>query len=83
MIDGEIPVSELIFSIFFSMTTILDELRSKITIIDMRLLELLEERMEISKEIAHYKKEQGLPVFDPKREEELLLLYQKKVDFQV
>ena len=55
----------------------LDELRIKIDEIDKRLVEDVRERMKGSAEIGRYKREQGIPVFDPKREREVL---QKIVD---
>ena len=39
--------------------------------IDLELIKLLEQRMILSKKIGDYKKELGLPVYDPSREEEL------------
>lgn len=47
-------------------------LREEITAIDKALLTLLEKRLEIVGLIAYYKKEQGLPILDAKRETELL-----------
>ena len=55
----------------------LDELRIKIDEIDKRLVEDVRERMKVSAEIGRYKREQGIPVFYPKREREVL---QKIVD---
>ncbi|MCQ2742495.1 MAG: chorismate mutase [Bacilli bacterium] len=50
----------------------LKEARSQIDAIDKEIASLFEKRMGAAAEIAEYKKEFGLPVFDPKREEELL-----------
>ena len=47
------------------------EYRNEIEKIDSELIELLVQRMEISKKIGALKRENGLPIFDPKREEEL------------
>ena len=46
--------------------------RNNIDKIDSELADLLKKRMNISKEIAHYKQENVLPVFDKTREREIL-----------
>ena len=46
----------------------LKDYREKINGIDEQMVKLFEERMEISAEIAKYKKENGLPIFDGARE---------------
>lgn len=46
----------------------LDTLRCEIDAIDRQLLDLFQKRMNISKNIALYKSENGLAVFDPIRE---------------
>ncbi|MCL2070954.1 MAG: type II 3-dehydroquinate dehydratase [Oscillospiraceae bacterium] len=46
--------------------------RKKIDKIDAELLRLFNERMEVAAEIALYKKENGIPISDPQREQELL-----------
>lgn len=50
----------------------LSSLREKINKIDSELLIKLKERMEISKEIGIFKKENKLEILDPKREELLI-----------
>jgi len=50
----------------------LQELRKKIDEIDDGLVRLFQERMDLSAEIARYKKENNLPVHDPAREREKL-----------
>ena len=50
----------------------LGEIRNRIDNIDRKLVELMEERMEIVKEVALYKKENGIKIFDRKREEEVI-----------
>ncbi|MCR5307949.1 MAG: chorismate mutase [bacterium] len=50
----------------------LDEARIKINDIDKKMAELFESRMEASKSIAEYKKENGLSIEDSKREVELI-----------
>jgi len=47
-------------------------LRENINSIDDSLIKLLSERMEISKNIAQYKKDNALPVYDSAREQEIL-----------
>ena len=46
----------------------LQEARSKIDALDGQMAGLFEERMALAAEIARYKKENGLPVFDAQRE---------------
>lgn len=50
----------------------LKDYRKKIDKTDAELLRLFKERMSIAKEIALYKKERGIPVYDPARESEKL-----------
>lgn len=49
----------------------LEELRQKIDEIDHKILELLAERLKLSPKIAALKREQGLSIEPPDREEEL------------
>ncbi len=53
-------------------TESLAELRSRIDAVDDRLVELLTERMRISREIGRYKRAHNLPVLQSQRYEELL-----------
>ena len=46
--------------------------RMAIASIDEQIAELFEKRMEAIKDIADYKKEHNLPIFDAQREKELL-----------
>ena len=46
----------------------LGEIRNMIDHIDRKLVELIEERLEIVKEVALYKKENNMKIFDRKRE---------------
>lgn len=46
----------------------LDALRTAIDEIDLRLLALLAERMHVVLAIGEYKREHGLPIYDPERE---------------
>ncbi|MFZ5974239.1 MAG: prephenate dehydratase [Bacillota bacterium] len=50
----------------------LETLRARIDEVDLKLLDLFEQRMEIAREIARYKDENGLPVLDAGRERTLL-----------
>lgn len=54
----------------------MDNLRDNINSIDNEILNLLKKRMEISKQIGKYKKDNNLPIFDSKRE--LLLIERLK-----
>ena len=49
----------------------LKEYRAEIEKLDSEIADLLVKRMKLSKKIGNYKKENGLPVFDPQRELEL------------
>jgi chorismate mutase len=51
----------------------LENLRKKIDQLDVGLLRVLAQRLEISKEIAEFKKANHLPVQDRKRELELII----------
>ena len=48
----------------------LEDYRGRIDTVDEKLIALFTERMELSRDIAEYKKENGLPVRDASREEE-------------
>jgi len=50
----------------------MEELRAKIDKTDEELLRLFNERMEIVRQIALYKKKHGLPLLDAAREREKL-----------
>lgn len=50
----------------------IEEARKKIDEIDSELIKLFEERMKTAQQIAEEKKKKNLPVFDKKREEEIL-----------
>lgn len=50
----------------------LDEIRSRIDDLNRVLLESLNQRAELAIEAGRIKQEQGLPVFDPPREQEIL-----------
>lgn len=50
----------------------LEEIREKIDTLDRELTALLVKRMEITKEVAAYKQQHDLPIYHPKREQEVL-----------
>ena len=50
----------------------MDEYRNQINKIDSEIVRLYKERMEVAKLIGEYKKENGLPIKDTRREKELL-----------
>ena len=50
----------------------LNEARSKINSIDKKIAALFIERMKLAEDVALYKKEHGLPVFDAKREADVI-----------
>ena len=51
----------------------LNELRNQIDTIDDELVRLFCRRMEVSEQIADYKRQNGLPILVPAREREKLL----------
>lgn len=50
----------------------LKDIRKKINDIDKEMAKLFEERMKASSEVAEYKKEHALPIFDSSRENEVI-----------
>jgi len=50
----------------------LEKLRTEIDLIDQEMLKLFKKRMELSKQIGNFKKVNNLPIFDEKRESEIL-----------
>ena len=50
----------------------LNEIREKINEVDEALIKSFKLRMALVKEVALYKKENNMPIFDSKREEELI-----------
>lgn len=57
----------------------LEDARIKINKIDEQMASLFVQRMAASKLIAEYKQENNLPIFDKKREEEIILKNQKLI----
>ncbi len=56
----------------------LNGLRKKIDQIDIRIVELLDERAKIVKEIGEYKKSKDIPIYQPEREKEVKALVMSK-----
>ena len=50
----------------------LTEIRSEIDSLDRQITELLCQRMDIARQVAACKKEQGLPVYHPQREQQVI-----------
>ena len=57
----------------------LNQLRNEIDEIDNELIKIFEKRMDASSKIAHFKKENNIPVYDPEREREKLYELSGKV----
>lgn len=51
----------------------LDQLRRQIDVLDLQILELLNRRALVAAQIGDVKKAAALPVYEPKREEEVFL----------
>jgi chorismate mutase len=63
----------------------LDELRNSIQGLDVQLMNIIKRRMELTKQVAFYKSQHGLPilnqeVYDIKREEFRLFAVQNNID---
>jgi len=50
----------------------LDELRRGIDSVDQQILKLLHERIRLVMQVGEYKRQRGIPVYDPERERQLL-----------
>ena len=50
----------------------LNEMRADLDAVDRQIVALFERRMAVSREIAAYKRERGLPVRDAAREEQVI-----------
>ena len=57
----------------------INELRKQMDDVNSRMIDLFAERMEISAQIADYKKENGLPVYDGRREREKMKALTEKL----
>ena len=58
--------------------SLIDDARNKINEIDKKMVELFEDRINAVMDVLKYKKEHNLPVFDEKRELELI---EKNISF--
>lgn len=54
------------------MSNLLDEARKKINAIDTEMARLFTERMRASESVAEFKREHGMKILDPQREEEVI-----------
>ncbi len=50
----------------------IEDLRARVNEVDLELVRVLNERARIVQELSAFKVEAGIPLFDPKREEEIL-----------
>ena len=57
---------------------LIEQLREKIDVVDIRLLDLLRERIKISAQIGEIKQIENTPVIDPAREENLFAVLEKE-----
>ena len=57
-----------------------DELRDEISTVDAQMARLFCNRMEASKQIAFFKKENNIPILDKKREEELVSINLRQIE---
>ena len=48
------------------------EIRKQIENVDLNMISLFEERMKLAEQVALYKKENNIPIFDKEREEFLI-----------
>lgn len=58
----------------------INQLRENINTIDEALVALFQKRMQVAKDIAAYKKENNLPVYDPERERQVLVKQASRVE---
>ena len=59
----------------------LKELRDQINEITQEMIMQFEKRLDVSKEIALYKKAHDMPIFQPEREKELIEKYTSNVKY--
>ena len=50
----------------------LSQIRERIDLLDRQIAELLTERMDITREVADYKRKNNLPVYHPERERQVI-----------
>lgn len=58
----------------------MEELRERIDLIDQSIQNLFLERMQVVSQIAKYKKENNLPVYDEKREQTIIEKNVNRID---
>ncbi|VEU80349.1 chorismate mutase [Haploplasma axanthum] len=58
----------------------INELRKEIDEIDTLMQDLFKKRLAVARKIGEYKKEKNLPIYDSKRENEILLRLKEKYD---
>jgi chorismate mutase len=58
----------------------LDELRRSIDAVDQQILKLLHDRVRLVMAVGEYKRERGIPVYDPARERDLFDRLSKAAD---
>jgi chorismate mutase len=56
---------------------VLQELRERVSELDREILDAVNRRLEVVEEIARHKRESGLPIHDPHREESMLRALQQ------
>ena len=57
----------------------LEEIRERLDLCDKKIVSVLEERMDIIKEIMVYKKQNGLPILQPEQEKRQRDVYKRQV----
>ena len=60
----------------------LEKLRLEINEITSQMVELFEKRLDVSKDVAAYKKANGLPIFQPEREKQIIEMYTKDARYK-
>ena len=60
--------------------SLLEEARGTIDRVDREMARLFEERMKAAAKVAFYKKETGMPIFDPAREADIVLRGARRVE---
>lgn len=58
----------------------LNKTREKINVIDEKMLDLFKQRMELAKDVALYKKENNIAIFDEQREKEVIKRNSEKLN---
>jgi len=58
----------------------INRLRKNVDEVDEKILELLDQRMKIVKELCKIKEKEGMPIIDKKREEKVEKIWLKKAE---